>query len=281
MKRTIIAIILIFIGSYAYAGSFNIGGKVVVIPDPQGFSRVTQEMDAVYRLSLQLADPKNDLLAYYISDSDIPTAMNGNIPSLERTFLLKVNKQFVNMVVGSKDFAVLKNMTKRQNKEIFESVKSQVQDLMKDKIEGISNELDVDLAMQISQVIPLDPHYEADNALSYSMYIHYVTTIDGTKKDFIKSATATYVNVAGKVLFLYCYGTKGELEWTKSASRSWVEQIMNSNSRPPARSPRERGINWEKAIEKGIVGAVSGGFIALIIGVVTAFKKREKANKND
>lgn len=280
MKRTLVAIILIFISGYAYGGSFNIGGKDVVIPDPQGFSYVTQEMDAVYRLNLQMVDPKNDQLAYYISDADTPMALNGEIPTLERTFLLKVNKELKNMVIGSKDFADLKNMTKRQNKEFFESIKSQVPDLMKDTSEGISEEYNVDFAMQISQIIPLDPHYEADNALAYSMYINYGVSTEGTKEESIVSATSTYVNIAGKVLFLYCYGPKGDLEWTRSASKEWAEQIMNSNTQPPARSSGGRGMDWNKVIEKGIVGAIvgaiTGGLIVLIFGVISFFKKRKK-----
>ena len=276
MKRTLVAIVLTFIAGFAYADSFNIGGKDVVIPSPQGFSFVTQEMDAVYRLNLQMADPKNDQLAYYISDSDVPMAMNGELPPLGRTFLLKVNKQLKDIVIGSKDFAELKNMTKRQNKEIFESLKSKLPGLMKGASEGISKEFDVDFAMQISQMIPLESHYEVDNALSYSMYINYGVTTEGTKEESIVSATATYVNVAGKVLFLYCYGPQGELEWTRNASKSWVDQIMNSNSKPPASSSGSRGWDWNKVIEKGIVGAVTGGLIALIIGALSIFKKRKK-----
>ena len=197
MKRTLVAIILVFIAGIAYADSFNIGGKDVVIPSPSGFSIITQEMNAVYRLSLQMADSKNDQLAYYISDSGIPMAMNGELPPLERTLLLKVNKQLKNMVIGSKDFAELKNATKLQNKELFESVKTQIQGLMKDASEGISKEFDVNFAMQISQMIPFEPHYEADNALSYSMYINYGVTKEGATEDLIVSATFTIVNVAG------------------------------------------------------------------------------------
>lgn len=276
MKKALVTILLIFITASANAETFDIGGKDLVIPSPQGYSRVTQEMNAVYRLSLQMADLKNDQLAYYISDSDTPMALNGEIPTLERTFLLKVNKQLKNMVVGSKDFAELKNMTKRQNKELFESVKSQVPGLMKDTSEGISKEFNVDFAMQISQMIPFDPHYEADNALSYSMYINYGVTTEGTKEESIVSATATYVNVAWKVLFLYCYGPKDDLEWTRSASKKWAEQVMNINAQPPAKSSGGRGLDWNKVIEKGIVGAVSGGLIALIIGVLSIFRKKKK-----
>lgn len=276
MKKTLTTILLIFIAGSAYAETFSVGGKELVIPSPQGFSRVTQQMDAVYRMSLQMVDPKNDQLAYYISDSDIPSAMAGELPSLDRTFLLKVNKQLKNMVVGSKDFAELKSMTKRQNKEIFESVKSQIPGLMKGASEGISKEFDVDFALQISQMIPLDPHYEAGNALAYSMYINYGVSAEGIKEELIVSATTTFVNVSGKVLFLYCYGPQDELEWTRSASISWAEKVMVSNTQPPARSSGGRGMDWNKVFEKGIVGAITGGLIALIFGVLSIFKKRKK-----
>jgi hypothetical protein len=276
MKKTLATILLIFIAGSAYAETFSIGGKELVIPTPQGFSRVTQEMDAVYRMSLQIIDPENDQLAYYISDSDIPTAMSGELPSLERTFLLKVNKQLKNMVVGSKDFIELKNTVKRQNKEIFESVKSQIPGLMKGASEGISEEFDVNFALQISQMIPLEPHYETDNALAYSMYINYGVSAEGTKEELIVSATATIVNISGKVLFLYCYGPQGELEWTRSASKSWAEDVMGSNTQPPAHSSGGRGMDWNKVVEKGIVGAITGGLIALIFGVLSIFKKKKK-----
>ena len=276
MKRTLATIILIFIAGSSYAKSFSIGGKDVIIPPPQGFSYVTREMDAVYRLSLQMVDPDNDQLAYYISNSDVPTAMAGEIPPLDRTFLVKVNKQLKDMVVGAKDFAEFKDVTKRQNKDAFESIKSQMPDLMEGNSEGISKEFDIDFAMQVSQMIPLEPHYEVDNAISHSMYINYGITTEGTKEELIVAVTATYVNVAGKVLFLYCYGLQDELEWTRSASKSWVEQIMNSNTQHPSISAGGRGMDWNKVIEKGTRGAISGGLIALIFGILSIFKKRKK-----
>lgn len=51
---------------------------------------------------------------------------------------------------------------------------------------------------------------------------------------------------------------------------------MNINAQPPAKSSGGRGLDWNKVIEKGIVGAVSGGLIALIIGVLSIFRKKKK-----
>jgi len=275
MKKLLASILLLFIVGSVYAETFSVGGKELLIPSPQGFSRVTQQMDAVYRMSLQMVDPNNDQLAYYISDSDIPSAMKGELPLLQRTFLIKVNKQLKNIIVSSQDFREIKSGTKHQNKEIVESIKSQISDLMKGTSEGISKEFDLDFALQVSQMIPLDPHYEVDNALAYSMYINYGISSEGTKEELIISATATYVNVSGIVLFLYCYGPQDELEWTRSASKSWAEKVMDRNTKPPTHSSSGE-IDWNNAFEKGIVGVITGGLIALIFGVLSFFRKRKK-----
>jgi hypothetical protein len=275
MKNILCIIVLLIFTESVYADTFYVGGKQLDIPSPKDFSRVTEQMEAVYRLSLQMADPMNDQLAYYIAESDIPVAMAGEMPPLQRYFVLKVNKELKNTVVGSKEFAELASMAKRQNTEILKSVESKIPSVMKKTSKGISKEFDVNFALQLSQMVPLDPHYETDNAFAYSMYVNYGVSVEGEKEDLIVSATATYVNVAGKILFLYCYGPQEDLEWTRNASKAWAGSVMASNSEPPARSSGGRGMDWNRVIEKGIVGAIIGGLMALIFGVFSRFKKKK------
>jgi len=276
MKRiTAFALLLLqSVSSYA-ADTFTINGNKITVPEPEGFVRITDEMIAVSGLVQQMADPANDTLAYYILVSDVPSAMAGEIPSLEKTFMLKVNKQLRGMTVGKNDFAQLKSMTKSQNQEIFESIKAQVPDQMRKISEGVSKEFNVDFAMDISQMVPLEPHYEAENALAYSMYINYGVAAGQETTEEIVSATATFLNASGTVLFLYGYASKDELEWTRDASMKWAESVMASNSQPPAKSPSGSGFNWNKVMEKGFIGAITGGLIALVIGVLSKFKRKK------
>ena len=262
----------VLIGSTS-AEPFTIGGRVLEIPSPSGFYKVTPQMDAVYRLSLQMVDPMNDQLAYYISESDVPVAMSGEIPPLDRYFILKVNKKLKTMMVGSKDFTKLKNITKQQNRQMLKSVEEKMPSLIDKMSKGISEEFDVNFAMKLSQIVPLDPHYETDNAFAYSMYINYGVVAEGSKEDLIVSATATFVNVAGKILFLYCYGPQKDLEWTRSASKAWASMVMERNALPPSRSSGG-GFDWGRVFDKGIVGAIIGGLLALLIGVFSRFKKK-------
>ena len=272
MKRNIaIALLLLQHLSLFAADTFTINGRDITVPAPQGFVRITEEMTAMEIIVQQTEDPMNDTLAYYIMESDIPAAVAGEIPSLERTFVLKVNKELRNMTVGKNDFSQFKSTTKSQNQQIFEDVKAEIPEHMKNMSQRMSQEFDVDVAMNISQMVPLEPHYEAENALAYSMYINYGVSAGNENIEEVASATTTFVNASGAVLFLYGFAPKDELDWTRSASTSWAESVMASNSQPPAKSPG-RGIEWNKVIEKGLVGAIIGGLLA---GAASFFKRKK------
>ena len=209
--------------------SYDIGGTEIAIPTPDQYVQVTKRMDAVNRLHSHMSDPMNDLLASYIPQSEVAIAMKGELPVLEKGFVLKVNKNLKSVVVNSRDFAEFKSVTKSQNKEIYQSIKSKLPNILKKNSQGISKEFNVDVALEISQIIPLDPHYEADNTLSYSMYIIYKVSEGLQEQEYITSATATAINVSGKILFLYCYGAQKDLEWTQNASRAWSDKVIASN----------------------------------------------------
>ena len=93
----------------------------------------------------------------------------------------------------------------------------------------LGKEFDIDFAMKLTKAVPYDPHYETDNVLAYSLVINYGGSVEGEKEDYIFSATATFVNLDGKVLFLFCYGLKEDIEWTRKASKVWVKTILAEN----------------------------------------------------
>ena len=219
--------------SLSYKSSFlekyNIGGQEITIPSPDKYVRVTKQMDAVYRLHRHMEDPLNDFLASYISQSDAAIAMKGEIPLLERGLVLKVGKELKGMVVSDQDFAEMKNEIKSYNKQIINSNLPKLREITKEKGQGISQEFNVDFAPEISQIIPLDPHYESENVLSYSMYIVYNISDPGSSQDYVTSATLTIVNVSGKVISLYSYGAQNDLEWTQNSSKAWSKKVVASN----------------------------------------------------
>ena len=268
-----IAITLLLLNSLSLvaADTFTINGQEITVPVPRGFARVTEDMSALMGFARQQAnaDPNNDTLAYYIKESEVPTAMLGGMPSLEKNFILKVNKEMRNMTIGKDIFSQFKSMAKTQNQQIFQDIKAQIPEIMSNYSQGVSQEYNIDFAMNISQMVPLETHYEAENAMAYSMFVNYGSSTGSEKIEEIISATSTLLNTSGTVLFLYAYGPKGELEWTRSASMDWAESVMASNSKPPSKSPG-RGLDWSKATGSVIVG----GLFALIASVVAVFRRK-------
>lgn len=209
--------------------SYYIGGKKITIPVPDGYARVTEEMHAFNRLMIQMTHPTSDRLASYISESDASIAREGKLPFNDagRIFVVQVDKSLKGQLISSQHFAEFKSIIKRNNKEIFKSVVPELQAHMDKTSQEFSKEFNTDLAFQVSQIIPLDSHYEADNILSFSMYMTGVA--EESAEEYIISSTVTLVNISGKVLTLSCSGTQSDLEWTRNASRVWLEKIIASN----------------------------------------------------
>ena len=274
MKRNIVIVLLLLFNVSLFAADiFRINGRDITIPAPQGYVRVTDDMTLVKRLSQPFEDPMNDTLARYIMESDVPAAMAGEIPSLERTFTLKVNKELRNITIGKNDFSEFKSIIKADNQQIFEEVKALIPETMNDISQKVSQEFDADFNMNISQIVPLEPHFEDENAIAYSMYANLGISAGNENMKEIVAATCTFLNAAGTVLFLYSYAPKDELDWTKSASMSWAKSVMASNSQPPVKSPG-RGYDWNNVVERGLVGAIVGGLFAII---ATLFKRNKES----
>lgn len=212
-----------------YADTIEVGLRKLVIPSPHGFTRATDQMPSIYKLQLQTDDGRNEKLAFYINESDIPAAMTGELPSLERYFAIKTSKQFKDTIITSEEFVKLKQILRKSNRDIILSLQSKIEDQYKLMSKRISKEFDIDLAIKLEKYVLLEPHYETNDSISFSMYMKQEATAVENKIDYITSATTTIVKVKDKVLFLYCYGSKQDLEWTRNASRIWSNKILQNN----------------------------------------------------
>ena len=279
----ILTCLLLFSISTIKAEIYLIGGTKINIPEPKGYTVLTKDMDAAYRFSKSMVDLQNELLAYYIVDTEVALAKTGEMPSMDRYFLLKVNNALKNSKVSLSDFNSVKKMIRTQNEEIFKSLEEDIQNLMKNTSDGINKEFDVDIAMKVSKMVPLDVHYETESAMSYSMYINLGVSAGGTSEELVIAASATFIHVSGKILFLYSYGAKEDLEWTRTAAKTWAEDSMKANVSKSISKPNtvykqnsklvtNSGYDWERLMNKSIIGVVGGLLILLFL----FFKKKKR-----
>ncbi|MBN1648779.1 MAG: hypothetical protein JW874_12165 [Spirochaetales bacterium] len=273
-KRSLVGIIL-FTTLLAGAEEITIGGKKISLPAPEGYILVSEDMGAVYALQQQMVDPQNTLLGYYIPEAAVETALQGQLPSLDKTCMAKIGNSLVNASISQNDFATLKKISRAQNEEYVHQARDDMDKAMKKQRKGISREFDVDIALEVSQIVPLEPHYESDNAMSYSMYVNYGVTSAGVEQDSIVVVTTTFINISGKVLFLYVYAPREELEWTRETSGKWAVSVLSSNEH---NVPSESRIKNRIAFKKVLLWAGVGGLAGLVYALIWLRRKKKKSS---
>mgnify|MGYP000053003793 FL=1 len=203
IKYTLFALSLFNMHTIVSAETFTINGDNVIVPNPTGYVAADDSMPNVQRIVQSMVDPMNDTLAYYVSEQDAELARAGEMPNLENTFMLKLNKQLKGKTVSIRDFAMLSKEIKNQNQQIFEKIQQMMPDIMDQTSQNMSDEFDFKMALYVGQMVPLDPHVVDENAFAYSMMINYGVEAAGSSEELIVAATATILNVSGHLLFLY------------------------------------------------------------------------------
>ena len=208
------------------AEDFDISGTTISVPAPKGFVKVSKEMGLVYRYCQQMHDPVNDTLATYISEADAAKAFKGEIPDVKKYFILKVNKKLKEIPIAPKDFAELKTITKNSNQVTIDTLKNELGEAFDVTKNQVKKEFDLDVAFDVSKVIPLPAHYETDQAIAFSMFANLDMNVEGKTQELHLAVTSAFLLKSGKVLFLYNYAPIDDLEWTRQTSQAWVESFV-------------------------------------------------------
>ena len=149
-------------------------------------------------------------------------------------------------------------------------VEAQLPQLVGKMNEGIKEQYDVDLALSVSQMVPMPVHEETDRTLSYSALVRYdMVDENGEPAPFVSVVTATLVHVKGKVLFLYSYAEESGLEWSRQASQQWANNVVSANPSDLQTTVKETipsgvwNMNWEPMATKVGLAAIIGLAVGL------------------
>ena len=256
------------------AEPFTLGETTVDIPPPEGFVKLTESMAGAAEWMEWAKDENNDLIALYIPAKDKTAALAGEVPVLYRYFMTKINKQMKPFVVGHDDFLQIKALTIKEGEQNYEALLTQLVQSSGNTLEQVKDTFNVDAALKINNNIHLPVHHEQENGLSFSLYIG----LDGHQAQSDEPpnytvSTVSTANVSGKVVYFYSLGARGDLEWTRTASKAWMQNVLAQNVSPPA-DTQGKGINWDSVLNSGVTGGIMGGLIALGIMVIGRLKKK-------
>ena len=261
----------------ACAVEITVGTTRLTIPAPEGYSLLTSEMQPCADFSKRFVAPQNEQFALFLPDDAIALAKAGEIPGPARRFVVQVPKQIVKLLITKTDFAGMKNAIKTQNEEMLKKIEAQVPGIMKKVTDDLSKDYEVNMRFTSLQMLPLPAHSETDRSMAYSALLKFdVDDGAGNITPNEGMITTTFIHVKGKMLMLYVYAEKSGLEWSRTAAKTWSDQIIAQNPSDAATSAQESkpraGFDWGSLLRSTIIGAAVGGLIGLIR---VLFKKKK------
>jgi hypothetical protein len=270
MKRLLRAGCLALVPAAAMAVEIEVGSTRLSIPAPDSYALVTDDMRPYADVAKRFVPPQNQQFALFLSPVDAALAAKGSVPEPQRLFYVQTLRDLVYRPMTTRDFASLKRAMKAENDQIAREIEAKAPGMIREINAGIEKAYDVDLALSVSQVVPLPPHHESDRSLALSMITKYgMTDVRGNPVSWEASITVTLVHVRGKILYLYAVGQKDDLSWTRDASREWAAAVVAANPSTGAIAEQERGagFDWVGVVKYGIIGALVAGLASAFISV--------------
>ena len=118
---------------------------------------------------------------------------------------------------------------------------------------------------------------EKDNVIGFASLAKYSAGAEGQQLDYVMAGATSFIWINGRILYAYVYSlynSSGDLDWVRTASSRWVDKIQIANfdqaasTRADSRNSGGLGFDWNRVIEKGVVGAGVGGLLVLMIGAI-------------
>ena len=285
-------LVLVVISASALADTMSlqveIGGVRIDVQAPKGFHEISSLSPETRKLAETMTPPNNRLLAVFVSEEDLGRIMKGDPPMLERYMFLQTFRGLENSNVSNAKFQKIVSQVKEQQSMLLSKLKKDVATLVEGAAEKMSKEYELSLKIKMREQVPLGVFYEKHNAVGFSSLGKYQVETEGEKLDHVVASGTSFILTRSKILYAYVYGAykgQSDLDWVRSKSKEWANSLLSLNKTSKALSGHSYGstsapgIDWERVIDKAIVGAFAGGLIALFIGgfqgVKRLFKKRE------
>lgn len=269
MKRLLRLGWLVLLPAVAGAVEIEVGSTRIEIPAPDGYLLLTDEMQPYADLMRRFVPSQNLQHAVFLGEEDAALAAAGQVPQPKRFFYVQSLRDLAYRPIKARDFAELKRSMKSENDRTLKEIEEKAPGMIREISDGIAKDYDVDLALSLHSAVPFPPHFESDRTLAFSMITKYgMSGQGGSPESFEMSATVTVVHLKAKIVFLYAAGRKEDIEWTRTASREWVERIVAANPSTGETAAQERGnINWAALAGMFVAVALVAGFtIARVFG---------------
>ena len=268
--------------SVASAEEVDVGGQMIEIPTPAGFTNLVPAHSPYYETSKAFEAPGNIRYVSLLPKETAEILEKGGFATYRRYMNVETARNISARNISTVQFEELRDVLRNQLNEMMANVEEALPGIIDKANADISEEFDADLELSVGDLVPLPVHQDSANAIAYTMFMTVASSADGVAEELeVSSATMLTLLVNERVLFLYVYGTEDDVEWTRSTAASWADAILAANSggagARDAQAPEDTsGSAWRDMLtDPAVVTIVILVLIWLIWQVAVKPKRRE------
>ncbi len=245
-----------------------VGGRTIKLPAPAGFERIDGLNPEVDRMVEGMLPASNRYLARF----DPP---KNSASDQGRSFNVQVMRSLENREIGDRTFGDIKQQTKAEIEKAQETIRQEIAKVRGKAEKAFQDATDADAALSLSDVVMLGSFDDSQSSLGFTMALN-IAAKAGDKSVKSKLVIASMiVPVNGRLIYLYAnadFNSAADRAWAEQAVTAWRDIVVAAN--PRVEGPKAGGFDFSRIGRSGLIGAVIGGVVAL---VMMLFKKKKQA----
>lgn len=257
----------------------TLGDRIITIPAPEGFTALLPSMEPYYTTIGAYVGPGNIRFATFVTtEAGEALAAGDESYELDRYVNVETETGISTASVSRAGFAELRETVRTQIEELYANTLVQLPELAAAGDKTVSEAFSADIEMEVGSVVPLPTHLDTDEMMAHSIYMTVGAALNGEDvgTDTL-AATTLFLHVKDKVLFLYAYGAKSDLAWTREKTVEWARDIiaanpLNAEEQAAVDAPATSGIDWGRVSGRALIGGLAG----LVIGLFSFLMNRRK-----
>lgn len=269
--RLILASTLLLCCAYVAAASLQFGARSLNVPEPQGFTALSNVSPRYMQLAQAYLPATNRLVEAYATPADAKALAEGRASTLTRYLQLQVPRAAEGTPISEQEFTQASKEMEGQFESTMRNSKDTTDDLTKKGNAAVKRATSTDPKVALSGIEYLGVYRREPWGLFFTIKSG-VSSGDSNKETLVCAGALVMINY--QLLFMYSYAhyqDSADREWVEQAASAWADATRAANPNDPAVAAKvKHGFFGGGIWRNTIIGAIIGGIVGLFAKI---FKK--------
>ena len=207
---------------------------LVQLPVPAGFADPSRALPQMRQLGERMTPATNRLLAIFMSQADLDSALAGVQPAMARYFMAQTLRQTESSQLSASDFDQVKTLLRQQYQSLLSELGPKVQGELDRAAREFGRDAGQDtLVLKAGELKGLEVFDERAGSISLLAATQYRVQVGERSEEIPMAMGITTAVIKGKLVYFYAYSvyrSAADLDWVRSVTLDWLPLVASSNA---------------------------------------------------